>query len=80
MSYDGAHKRVTKARGRASAHCCAMNCGRQAAHWSIVRTDSAPMPHSPDPQDYRPLCVPCHKRYDMAALINEGWPHKRPVP
>lgn len=56
--YRASHKRVTKARGRASGYPCAF-CGLPARHWSQVHgTDMS------DPRNFRALCVPCHTAYD----------------
>lgn len=31
------------------------------------RPRSAPLPYSPDPDDYIPLCAKCHTEYDKSA-------------
>lgn len=75
-SYDAAHERVRAVRGRAREHGCE-RCGAPAAQWAYRRLDAAerhdtgPGPWSPDPYDYMPLCVPCHKRYDAAGIAIE---------
>lgn len=62
--YSTLHKRVAVARGPASAHQCAL-CSDQAREWSQIHgTDGT------DPErHYRPLCVSCHRSYDMTPEI-----------
>jgi hypothetical protein len=78
VSYSGAHRRVRTILGPAAAHPCA-RCGTvPAAQWALIhgsprqRTDpdDTGLPYSPDSQDYQPLCVSCHKRYDLAELAH----------
>lgn len=69
-SYSTMHDRVRRAKGRAADHTCALNCGRQAKHWAYSHTDlterhSPEGPYSLDVDHYTPLCVPCHKRFDL---------------
>ena len=52
------HKNVRGARGPAWQHECA-HCGSQAAQWATVKGTAG---ESPD--DFLPLCVPCHAKYD----------------
>jgi hypothetical protein len=71
-SYSAAHDRVRRLHGSASSHQC-QACGQQAQHWSYDHSDpnekqAAKGPYSTDPSHYRPLCVPCHKRSDLAYL------------
>lgn len=72
VSYRTAHKRVERAKGKASEHAC-MDCGQQAQDWSL-RHD-APVTHegnnggfscrySGNPDDYEPRCKACHATYD----------------
>lgn len=83
VSYDGAHDRVRRARGRAHQFLCIDDCGRQAQEWSyrggsdkelIGPTSTGRgkeprlLPYSPDPADYEPRCIGCHRRYDEVAL------------
>jgi hypothetical protein len=70
IGYTGTHARVRSQRGPASAHLCA-ECGAPARQWSYDHTDpnerTAPQgPYSTDPARYRPLCVPCHTRFDRS--------------
>lgn len=72
VSYSGAHMRVKAQRGEARAHTC--ECGRPAAHWAYdhddpnVLTSPDGRPYSADPDHYRPMCVPCHKKLDLTVL------------
>lgn len=82
ISYNTAHKRVRRARGRAKTHLC-VGCGEAAAEWSYNHTDpderTEPVhrptgilwfAYSPDPSQYSPRCKPCHQRFDLG--------HERP--
>jgi hypothetical protein len=70
ITYATAHKRVHKARGRAKDHTCA-ECPKVAAHWSYDHSDPNEardhrgMAYSADISRYRPLCISCHKKFDM---------------
>lgn len=72
-SYHAAHDRLKAARGPASNWRC-VECGKRARHWAFVsgslyeqrgpvhrpgRPDCV-MSWSPNPADYRPLCISCH--------------------
>jgi hypothetical protein len=72
ITYHGAHIRVRRARGKASAYRC-VGCGGAAAQWSYDHQDPAELnskdgPYSAEPEHYVPRCVPCHKRHDLALL------------
>jgi hypothetical protein len=73
IGYGAAHMRVRELRGAATAHPC-QRCGGVAAQWAYdhsdpeQREDLAHGPYSLDPERYDPLCVPCHKRFDLARL------------
>lgn len=57
LGYFGCHRRVRTARGRAADQVC--ECGKRARHWAHIHdTDPA------DVQNYKPMCQPCHYRYD----------------
>lgn len=57
-AYVARHRRVRAARGHASGYPC-RHCGGSATTWAQVHgTDG----ESPD--DYMPLCWPCHATYD----------------
>jgi hypothetical protein len=68
VSYGGAHQRLYRARGRANQHPC--KCGKQAQQWAVMRAThkAEEGPYSPDPTDYQPMCVSCHKRMDLARV------------
>lgn len=75
VGYGGAHGRVRADRGPASTHPCELGCGRPAYHWSYdhadpdeLRDDSLGVYYSTKVEHYRPLCVPCHKRFDLDYL------------
>jgi hypothetical protein len=69
ITYSGAHRRVERRRGAASALSC-VRCGGRAAHWALRHEASARLldsdgrSFSADPGDYQPMCVVCHAAYD----------------
>jgi hypothetical protein len=69
-TYNAVHHRVRADRGSASAHDC-VSCGAVAEHWSYdhldrnQKTDLNGRPYSTDLSRYRPMCQPCHRRYDV---------------
>ena len=73
VTYRGAHIRVRKRRGAASRQHC-VECGRLAQHWAYDHADPHELidprgrRYSGDPQHYRPMCVSCHKKADLALL------------
>lgn len=76
IGYTAAHDRVRRLHGSASEHPCSQ-CGDAAYHWAYDHSDphelvqvinGSACPYSPDPDRYRPMCVPCHKEYDLAIL------------
>jgi len=83
VSYSGAHRRVTRARGPASSYPCALQCGKMAKHWAYNGNDpnqlygptASGSPYfvfySPDPQYYDPLCATCHRRTDGGKAASE---------
>lgn len=74
IGYRAAHMRVVAARGAAAWWPCAAECGRRAAEWAYQHDDPEELVatvnggqirhYSTDSSRYRPLCVPCHRRYD----------------
>ena len=60
--YLARHVRVRTARGKASGHDC--ECGLQAFEWAHVH-DTDPF----DVQNYRPMCVKCHRAYDKPMVL-----------
>ena len=80
VSYSGAHMRVRSDRGSATSHTCA--CGRRAAQWAYTHDDpdeltSPEGTYSADPARYVALCVPCHKRADLARIKEGRWPGRK---
>lgn len=78
ITYRGAHKRVTRARGPASAHEC-VDCGGTAHHWSYDHTDPNELvevkytngvrceaPYSLDVGRYDARCRSCHGKLDFS--------------
>jgi hypothetical protein len=76
LGYYGAHRRVRTARGPAKFQTC-VGCGEGARHWAHIHdTDPA------DPQNYRPMCPPCHFEYDQVAakaLVTKGPEGRRAI-
>jgi len=68
VGYGGVHQRLYRIRGSAKDYDCA--CGRVAAQWAYVgpREPGQRQPHSADLSLYEPMCVSCHKRFDLAAV------------
>lgn len=70
VNYRSAHGRVTLRRGRASDYLCP--CGQRAEDWAYDHEDSSEhkspsgLAYSMDPQHYKPMCKPCHARFDYA--------------
>jgi len=86
-TYRAMHKRVERARGKASTHQCA-SCPDPARQWSYDETDPAPIEGtengstvrwSTDVERYRPLCLSCHKRTDNRVRRDEGRWNPRPL-
>ena len=73
ITYTGAHRRVYSTRGPATNYPCG-KCGGPARQWSYIggavdeQVDERGRPYSGNPEMYEALCVPCHKRSDLAAL------------
>ena len=77
IRYKGAHTRVRRARGVASSYTCA-HCGETAAEWAYDRTDPNPLvdeyrgfqiEYSGNPNRYMPLCISCHRKYDLKVKV-----------
>lgn len=71
-SYSAVHLRLNKTLGSARHYPCVGGCGGAAAQWAFDheaptrRLDPLTGPYSTSLDDYRPMCVSCHKRYDLA--------------
>ena len=74
VGYGTAHDRVRRRRGPASK-CECHSCDGRAAHWAYdhadpnERVEEGLGPYSPDPAHYFPMCVPCHKRFDLSMSV-----------
>ncbi len=74
IGYSTAHARTQRVRGKAT-ECSCTDCGQQASEWSyrggstreVVGPNSqgVVMAYSPDPDDYEPRCIPCHRVFDL---------------
>lgn len=72
IGYSALHMRLRAYRGDASKLSC-VHCGRRAAQWAYDYTDpgaerdkSSDLIYSLDLARYMPLCVSCHKVFDIA--------------
>ncbi|ANC30842.1 hypothetical protein [Isoptericola dokdonensis] len=84
-TYEAVHRRLRASLGRAADHVCA-TCGEQAAEWAYDHGDPeefegtsggrrGAVVYSIDPERYRPLCLPCHRREDRPKRDVCGWGH-----
>jgi hypothetical protein len=67
--------RVRAVRGRAQEHTC--ECGKPAEQWAYTHSGPAELTsevgaYSVDPSFYVPMCVPCHKRADLARIAGRA--------
>lgn len=72
LGYSGVHQLLRAQRGSATKHPC-VTCGGPAKQWAYLHTDpdqreSEWGPYSLDLEHYTAMCVPCHKRFDLARL------------
>lgn len=70
-TYSGAHMRVRADRGPAADYLC--GCGSVAAQWAYRHDDpdelkAAEGAYSADPYRYDPMCVSCHKKFDLELI------------
>ena len=72
VTYVGAHARIRRTRGKASAFTCT-HCPENAEHWAYDHgdpdeltgtVDGVELRYSADPSHYIPLCVECHYKFD----------------
>lgn len=77
VGYSGAHRRVEKAKGKATDHDC-VDCSGQAKQWSYDHGDpdelhevyrEYELPYSLDPDRYDPRCFECHKNFDQEKRV-----------
>ena len=77
ISYHGAHDRVRRAKGKASAHKC-VDCGLKAREWSYTHVDPDELTgsvtsggrtytttYSANPDFHVPRCNRCHQHVDQ---------------
>lgn len=73
VKYQMAHRRVKAAWGSASQYACC-GCGNFAREWAYDGTDSSALEefcdgslirYSIHPEFYMPMCVPCHRNFDI---------------
>lgn len=74
LTYQGAHSRVRRMRGRASRRAC-VDCSQPAAQWSYDHADLDELVepaelggkrYSAKPERYQPRCCSCHALFDKA--------------
>lgn len=68
LGYIGAHRRVYRAKGKASEHAC-VRCAGCAQQWAYDHLDTDELSdtngtYSAKPEHYVPMCRSCHKRFD----------------
>lgn len=84
INYNGAHRRVYRAKGTASGHAC-ICCGQQAQSWAYDHLDADELtgedgPYSTNPDHYHPLCWPCHNRMDKSLTRGDAPSDAPPSP
>lgn len=81
-TYDTIHQRLRRFYGPASQYPC-VDCGKTARHWAYTHDDDSErlgsvggkpyvLPFSLKMEHYRPMCVKCHKRFDLSRSSREG--------
>ena len=74
-SYMGVHRKLIAEHGSARGYACTQ-CGDQAAEWAYNNasphelTDKRGRKFSPKLDDYQPMCLGCHRRFDKAAITH----------
>lgn len=67
------HESLRKLYGVASRYKCT-ECDRQAKQWAYqvgcTEKQSSLGPFSTDLEAYKPMCIPCHKRLDLARIAS----------
>lgn len=80
VTYEQAHYTLRRSPGPSSTHPC-LKRGGPAAHWAYrntppvelegtLRGRSGTVRYSPDPTDYDPLCVMCHRIRDRQIAVD----------
>lgn len=74
ITYKGMHLRIGRVQGKASIYICSNdNCQSQASQWAYDHLDVDEkfemlkkylMPYSTKVEHYKPLCRPCHIKFD----------------
>lgn len=83
VSYQGAHYRIRRTRGKASDYTCT-DCPNPAREWAlkfdavnvhvnVSQTRMNGSRFSMDPNDYEPRCRPCHSAYDAEHKNTKRW-------
>lgn len=78
--YAAAHRRLRYDKGKASNYVC--ECGAPAQEWAYLHGSAkelteqrkifgklALVAYSPDPDDYAPMCIPCHRTLDKSVSV-----------
>jgi hypothetical protein len=73
------HIRVRNEKGKAAEHLC-IRCGVPAQQWSYDHLDPDERrddrgPYSLDLSHYFPMCITCHRRFDVAYINRTKHPH-----
>lgn len=63
-TYQAAHQRTPKTRGKASRHKCFGLCGKRANQWARIHGTSGTYPIN-----FIPMCYSCHIRYDQTGKV-----------
>ena len=80
LTYQGVHKRLSRDKGKAAAHCC-VDCGNRAHEWSydggcpneLYETlEKLPIAYSTDQTRYSPRCRSCHRNRDESLSRPRG--------
>ena len=73
--YRAVHMRLLAIKGKATAYDC-VGCGGSAKHWAYSndckdelkgQNGKSQTAYCVHPEHYQPMCVPCHKAYDIGS-------------
>lgn len=73
-TYKGAHQRVYSKHGMVSLRKC-VGCSARAQQWAYDHADPNELcdergrVYSADPDHYQPMCVACHRKFDLSRGI-----------